>query len=271
MEEEVVRLLADTQATAETPRKQAELQLLALYTQPGFGKALISIGSHDSVPTNIRQSALLTLRQFILAGWNPVFEEFRGQILVNDEEKTQLRQMLLELAMSANDERKVKKAASYVVSKIASSDFPDEWPDLLPTVLHIIQTGNDEQLQAALAVLVELIDDCFNDTQFFSVARDLVKAIYDVAVNNAHKYIIRALAVNVFRSCFDILEMVLEDHKAAVKEFADEALAMWIPLFVEIMQSKLPEPPTVEEEEQRSATAEAYRGFVALKLQVVKV
>jgi importin-9 len=271
MEEEVVRLLADTQVSAETPRKQAELQLHALYTQPGFGKALASIGSHDSVPVNIRQSALLAFKQFIQTGWSPVFEEFRGHILVSDEEKAQLRQMLLELAMSSAEDRKVRKAASYVVSKIASADFPEEWPDLLPAVIQVVQTGTDDQLQAALAVLVDLVDECFNDTQFFGVARDLVKAIYDVAVNDSHRTVVRALGVSVFRSCFDILEMVMEDHKAAVKAFADETLALWIPFFVQTMQFKLPAPPTQEDENQKTGVAEAYRGLVALKLQVVKV
>lgn len=271
MEEQIIHLLSETQSSAEGPRKQAELQLQQLYTTPSFPISLASIASHESVPLNIRQASLLYLRTFIQAGWSPQFDEFKGQVLVSDENKQQVRHMLLELATSNVEERKIKSAASYVVSKIASADFPEEWPDLFPTVLRVIQTGSDAQLHGALKVLVELVDDCFNDTQFFSVARELIKAIFDVAVNESRKPTLRALSVNVFRACFDILEQVLEEHKAQVKAFADETLSHWIPFFLNVLGTKLPAAPPQGEDGKDGAGSEAYRGMVALKLQVVKV
>ncbi len=271
MEEQIVRLLADTQLSDEGPRKQAEAQLQQLYSNEAFPTALASVASHSSVPLNIRQAALLSLRIFVQSAWSPQFEEFKGQVLINNENKSRLRGLVLELATASEGEKKVKSAASYVVSKIASADFPDEWPDLLPTLLHLIPAGTDGQVHGALKVLNELVDDCFNDKQFFVVARDLVKIIYDVAVNQSRKPVLRALAVSVFRSCFDILEMVLEDHKAAVKAFADETLSAWTPFFIDVLKSKLPLAPSENEERQEADTAELYRGLVALKLQVVKV
>lgn len=268
MEEQIIHLLNDTQSSTEGTRKQAELQLEQLYANPQFPIGLVSIASHESVPVNTRQAALLYLRTFIQAAWTPQFDEFKGQILVNDETKAQLRHMLLELATSTVEERKIKSAASYVVSKIASSDFPEEWPDLFPALLRVVQTGNDAQLHGALKVLVDLVDDCFNDEQFFGVARELIKSIFDVVVNENRKPTLRALAVNVFRACFDILEQVMETHKAEVKAFADEALTHWLPFFLEVLKSKLPDAPS---DESDNAAAEAYRGRVALKLQVVKV
>ncbi|MBE7181593.1 MAG: hypothetical protein INR71_10370, partial [Terriglobus roseus] len=268
MEEQIAHLLNETQSPAEGPRKHAELQLQQLYPNPQFPISLVSIASHESVPLNTRQSALLYLRTFVQSTWSPQFDDFKGQVLLADETKAQVRHMLLELATANIDERKIKSAASYVVSKIASADFPEEWPDLFPTVLRVIQTGNDAQLHGALKVLVELVDDCFNDEQFFGVARELIKAIFDVAVNDARKSTLRALAVNVFRACFDILEQVMEEHKAAVKAFTDEALNHWLPFFLEVLKSKLPDPPS---DDGDNAAAEAYRGRVALKLQVVKV
>jgi hypothetical protein len=271
MEEQIVQLLADTQAAAESPRKHAELQLQSLSHTPGFGMAVVSVASHDSVPLNIRQAALLYLKTFVQSAWSPQFDEFKGQILVSDEDKVRLRQTLLEIAVSGGQDRKIKSLASYAVSKIASADFPEEWPELLPTVLQIVTTGRDDQLHGALKVLRDLVDECFNDEQFFAVARDLVKAIYDVAVDDAKRPILRALAVDIFRACFDILEMVMEDHKAAVKSFADEALGAWVPFFIQILKSRLPDPPTEEQEDKKSEIAENWRGLVALKFQVVKV
>ncbi|ORY15626.1 armadillo-type protein [Clohesyomyces aquaticus] len=271
MEEQLARLLAATQSTSEADRKQAEQQLASLYGGADFPLGLISVASHPSIPLNVRQAALLYLKTFVLAGWSPQFDEFKGTILVSHENKARIRESLLDIATSDQVDRRLKIAAGYVVSKIASVDFPEQWPDLLPRLMHVIPNGTDGQLHGALKVLDELVDDGLGEDQFFGVARDLVKVVYNVAVNEARKATLRALAVSVFRGCFDILEMVMEDHKGPVKAFADEVLQEWLPFFAGVMKTRLPNPPSKQEESEDSPAAEIHRGMVALKLQVVKV
>ncbi|KAM3424672.1 hypothetical protein BST61_g6659 [Cercospora zeina] len=270
MEEQLVRLLTETHSPQEGPRKNAEHQLKELYSNPDLPIGLLSIGAHNEVPLDVRQSALLVLKNFVLACWSTQFDEFVGPLFVDEQRKLQIRQQLLEIATSSRDERKIKSAASLVVSKIATADFPDDWPDLLQHVMSVVSTGVDSQLHGALKVLSELVDDCFNEEQFFKIGRHLVKVVYDVAANNARKATLRALAVSVFRSTFDILEMVMEDHKAAVKSFAEENLAGWLPFFIEILQTPIPSPPPEGTERSNPEAAEQYRGFVSLKLQIVK-
>ncbi|QIW99728.1 hypothetical protein AMS68_005246 [Peltaster fructicola] len=267
MEQQLVSLLNDTQSPADTTRKNAEWQLKQQYANPDFPTGLMSIASHTDVPVQTRQSALLVLKNFVLACWSAAFEEFSEQSFADEGRKSQIRHSLLNLALSEHDERKVKSLASLVVSKIATADFPDEWPDLLPTVLGVLASGSDGQLHGALKVLNELVDDCFNQDQFFQVARDLVQAVYNIAVDTNRKPILRALAVSVFRANFDILEMVMEDNKAAVKGFAEEILSSWIPFLTETLKTALPAAPTSGD----PSAAEFQRGSVAFKLQVVKV
>jgi hypothetical protein len=271
MEEQLVQLLSTTQTAQETPRRQAEQQLESLYGRQDLPIGLVAIASHDNVPLNIRQAALLYLKKLVLAGWSTQFDEFKDQRLIAEESKAHIREALLTLSTTDQLDRKIKAAASVVVSKIASADFPEQWPDLLPRLMQIIPTGANGQIHGALKVLGELVDDSLNEEQFFSVARDIVKVVYDVAVNEARKPTLRALAVSVFRGCFDTLEMVMEDHKAAVKAFADEVLSQWTPFFINIMNTKLPDPPSEQEENEDAPNSEAYRGLVSLKLQVVKV
>lgn len=266
-----MRLLTETQSSHEATRKNAEHQLKQLYSNPDLPVVLVSIGAHNEVPIEIRQSSLLYLKIWVLACWSPLFDEFDGQLYTDEGKRAQIRQALLDLSVSEHHERKIKNAASLVVSKIASADFPDEWPDLLPTILNVVGSGSNAQLHGALKVLGELVDDCFNDEQFFKVARNLVKVVYDVAVNESQKPTLRALAVSVFCSCFDTLEMVMEDHKADVKAFAEEALFGWIPFFISTLKEQLPQPPSDEDDAKENGVAEFYRGSVALKLQIVKV
>ncbi|KAF2034948.1 ARM repeat-containing protein [Setomelanomma holmii] len=271
MEDQLVQLLSATQTAQEVPRKHAEQQLLSYYGHQELPLGLVSIACHDNIPLNIRQAALLSLKQLVLAGWSNSFEEFKGQILVTDENKLLIRQQMLQLATQDQLDRKLKSAAGLVVSKIANADYPDQWPDLLDNLIQLIPNATDGQLHGALKVLSELVDDCFNEQTFFRVAEDLIRVMYDVAVSEQRKPVLRALACSVFRGTFDILEMILEDNKAVVKGFADGVLKQWIPFFINILKTRLPEPPSFQDDEADSSGAETYKGLVALKLQVVKI
>lgn len=136
------------------------------------------------------------LKTVVVEGWSAAIDEFKGTILIGESTKGQLREALLGIATGQEEDRKVRSAASYVVSKIASSDFPDQWPTLLPTLLHIIPTGTQSQVHGALKVLGDLVEEGLNDDQFFGVARDLVKVIYDTAIDDSKKLTLRALGMS---------------------------------------------------------------------------
>lgn len=163
-----------------------------------FPISLCSIASHTSVPFNLRQSALLYLKTLVLSAWSPSLDNYKGEVTIDENVKPQIRDALLKIATSedATDDRKVKAAASYVVSKIASADFPDQWPNLLPTLLHLIPTATPPQLHGALKVLSDLVEDGLSEEQFFAVARDLVKVVYDVSVDESRKPVLRALGAS---------------------------------------------------------------------------
>jgi len=154
---------------------------------------------------------------------------------------------------------------SYVVSKIAMVDFPSQWPALLPSVLQIMPNGTDAQLHGALRILQDLVEESLSDEQFFTVARDIISACYEVAMNNNRKQTHRALAVLVFRSCFDLMDIVKDDHKKEVRAFADEVLKGWLPYLEEVIKAEL---PVMEGQEQTAP--DTWYGPIALKVQSVK-
>jgi len=153
---------------------------------------------------------------------------------------------------------------SYAVGRIASIDYPERWPDLLDRVLAVLREGTDFQLHGALRVLSDLVDESLSEGQFFAAAKHIVEVLYQVALNDARKMTLRALAVSVFRSTFELMDMVKTDHMSEVKDFAHKALAGWLPFFHDVM--KLP-MPDLESETEKLAAAQS---VVALKLQVVK-
>ncbi|CAK7263999.1 hypothetical protein SEPCBS119000_000776 [Sporothrix epigloea] len=277
--DEIVRLLSDTQLAEEEPRKRAELELKSAQTNPAFPGSLAAVAANSTYPTQIRQSALTVLRQFIQRNWTSDGDDDeddeddeadagRPQIPIADTVKQQLRVQLLELATRDENDRLVKSSASFVVGKIAAVDYPDRWPDLLDNLLAVIRAGTDVQVRGALRVLGDLVDDGLSDTQFFAAARAIVEALYHVAISGERKPLLRALAVSVFRSSFDLMDMVKDDHLKEVKGFAQEALQGWLPFFHDVLKLQLPlDSPATASDGQQS---ESWNGLVALKLQCVK-
>ncbi|KAL8774875.1 MAG: hypothetical protein Q9194_003937 [Teloschistes cf. exilis] len=268
MEQQVLDLLAATLESAGETRTNAERHLEQLYTNDAFPISLISIASHTSVSLSLRQAALLVLKTFVLRTWTPSIEDFQGVVTITDATKDQVRQSLLAIATGGDQERRVVSAASYVVSKIASVDFPDSWPSLLPTLLQLVPRSHDSQLHGVLLVLGGLVEDGFDEEQFGNSAVELVKCIYDVATDESKKLTSRALAVSIFRACFETMRLMYETDKASIKQFMQEASDAWTPFFVGVLKHPLPQIPTAEQEEDSGPTS--WRGTVALKTQVIK-
>jgi hypothetical protein len=114
MEDQLVQLLANTQLSAEGPRKQAELELNRLKSTPAYPTSLVNIASHTAIALNIRQAALSSLRLFIESNWSPdgdFDDEGNTTVPIADATRTHVRSVLLDLVLSNEDERKIKASA----------------------------------------------------------------------------------------------------------------------------------------------------------------
>ncbi|KAM0563392.1 hypothetical protein ACHAPJ_001110 [Fusarium lateritium] len=265
MEDQLVQLFSNTQLPDQGPRQQAEIELKRARTNPAFPLSLANIAAHTSIDTSIRQAALSNLRIFIENNWSNEELEDEPQIPISDEVRGQLKQVLLDLVLSQEEDRKVKISASYAVGKIAVHDFPEQWPNLLPSVLSVVPAGTDAQLHGALRLLNDIIEESLSEDQFFSMAQDITKALSQVTLNENRKPMHRALAISIFRGCFDLLNMIKEDHAKEVRAFADGLLQEWNPFFINVMKSRLPEADL-----SKGTQPDSWSHIIALKLQVVK-
>lgn len=118
MEDRLVQLLANTQLPDQAPRQQAELELKAARKDAAFPVSLANVAAHTSVDTSIRQAALSTLRLFIESNWANEDPDEVPPIPISEEARAALKQTLLELALSTEDERKVKISARCAVDAL---------------------------------------------------------------------------------------------------------------------------------------------------------
>ncbi|KAL8854402.1 MAG: hypothetical protein Q9221_000889 [Calogaya cf. arnoldii] len=260
MESEVLGLLGATLDPAAETRGNAERQLEQLYSHDEFPTSLLTIASYTDLDLSRRQAAVLNLKTFVVRCWSAS--------TINDAIKPGLRASLLSMVTTGWHDPKITSALSYVVSKVASVDFPEQWPDLLPTLLHQIPLAQESQLHAILVVLGDLVEDGFDEEQFGRSAIELVQCIYTVATDTRQDLKLRALAVSIFRGCFDTLEMMYQTDKPSVEPLMQKASDAWTPFFIDVL--KLPLPTIPAEEHEFDTESASWRGTVALKTQVVK-
>jgi hypothetical protein len=273
MEQQVLQLLEATIRPDTAVIKAGYHGLLELYPQPDFPLALLTIATHNDIESGLRKAALTALKNYVSTTWSPQFDDtFTGNTYLNDEAKARVRDQVFAICTATGDNASkdagIQALAAGVASKIASVDFPDAWPSLFPALLTILNTStSDAPIHGALRVLAELIDSGLTEEQFFTVAPDLVNALqHVVALDNNCSLMVRAMTLNVFRSCFEMLEMVMGDHGAAVKAFLDESMKTWMPFFVETLKEPLSRTGASVNQDDGNL-----RGLVALKVQVVKV
>ncbi len=269
MEDHVLSLLSDTLKSDTLTIRNAEQGLNGLFPDPQFPLALLNITSHSDVDIGPRKSALTTLKNYVSATWSPQFDEtFQGNVYLNNDAKARVRELVFNISVTtaAHGATDLQGLAASVVGKIASADFPDEWPSLLQSLLNIVNTSNDNAtLKGALKTLAELVDAGLAEDQFFAGAWDLVSAFQHVSTNNTLELTTRALSLSVLQTSFDTLEMVMKAHEKDVRAFLDECLKTWMGFFMSVLQEPLPGPS------QSQVADDPRRGLITFKIQVVMV
>jgi importin-9 len=269
MDGQVLALLGDTLKSDTGVIRSAEQALRGAYPVREFPFALLAAAVNEAADIPVRKAALTTLKDYVSVTWSPQFDEtFQGHVYIDEATKTPVREQLLSIAASQTGHASaaLQPIAAAVVGKIATADFPDQWPGLFETIVGIINTSNhDVTIKGALKVLYELIDSGLTEDQFFGVARELVGSFHRIAASNDRGLNVRAYALNVFQSSFDMLEMVMSDHGPAVKAFLDETLKQWMEFFTSVLTE--PVPPKAASAEDKDSPR---RGLITLKVQAVK-
>jgi hypothetical protein len=271
MEHQVLELVEAGQSGDQPTRSAAEAQLSTLYSNEGFPVALVTIGAHNEVTVANRQAALISLKLWVGKCWSVGVEEYEGHVQLSAELKDQIRGRLLAIAFDGNSDSKVINQAAAIISQIARTDFPEEWPNLLDLLLGQRQ-GNDSQAEAALIVLGELIQGGLDEDQFYSLSQNIVSFLHDIGVNPNRKTSVRALAVNVFRSCFDFVESLKDREEYDIRSLTIAVVDIWAQFFLDVVKADLPPMPNAKEEKDMELPmVSEYRGMLALKVQVFVV
>ncbi|CAI5700610.1 unnamed protein product [Peronospora effusa] len=154
---ELVQLLDGSLSAATDVRAMSEARLTELLRTPGFalqlGEFLFSAEASESQ----RQLSALLLKKLVTSYWVVNEDDSDGfSYVVPDQEKIQVKQALV-LALQQQLElfagSKLQTALCLILTAIFERDWPDQWSEILPTVMAMISSQDKLRIDFAVRFL----------------------------------------------------------------------------------------------------------------------
>ncbi|KAF8913175.1 armadillo-type protein [Gymnopilus junonius] len=231
---EIAQCLSSTLSPDTSTRIAAELTLANLFSRPDVSISLSQLVLAQDVGMPLRQISCIgdpniALRKYVRERWSPYFPGFKGNA-PSVEIKSQVRDAVFRGLSDPN--RKIRTLSAHTLSSIANSDWPDEYPNLLSSLIGLLSSGSPDSVHGAMQVFTEFIKSDLTEDQILPVLRDLLPALLRIlGLPEEHSPPTRARTVSVFRQCVTALFMVKDQHPQAVKEAVASVLPVWLEAF----------------------------------------
>lgn len=146
---------------AQQQIQSASAQLERWQTEPGFYKHLQTIFITQGLPVDIRYLAIIQLKNGIDKYWRKTATN-----AVSAEDKNVIRSRLIQSGLDERHEPLALQNA-LVVAKIVRYEYPQTWPDVIPTLLNAVRTaekagasaGGHMQLARAQLILLYVVKE----------------------------------------------------------------------------------------------------------------
>ena len=119
--------LDQTLSTDAAVRTKATDEIRSLEGRPGSSLLLLSLITADSFSLQTRQAAAITFKNLVMAHWD---DEPSPSSLLPPADRSTIKQHLPRLMLSSPPS--IQQQLSQVLAIISQSDFPAQWPSLLP-------------------------------------------------------------------------------------------------------------------------------------------
>ncbi|CAM9002766.1 unnamed protein product [Rhodiola kirilowii] len=212
-------------------RSFAEASLNQASLQPGFGAALAKVAANTELQFGL---PAVLLKQFVKKHWKEDDESFEPPLVSRDEKETIRHHLLLSLD---DPHRKICTAISMAVGSIASYDWPEEWPDLLPFLLKLVSDqSNINGVHGALRCL-DLLSADMDDSIVPKLVPMLFPSLHRIVSSpQLYEISVRTKALSIIYSCTSMLGVMSGVYKTETRSLMSSMLKPWMEQFSIILQ-----------------------------------
>ncbi|KAJ3385306.1 Importin 9 [Entophlyctis sp. JEL0112] len=213
-------------------RAAAEDALREMALVDAFGPILADLALGTAVPIHLRQSAAVSLKNYIEKHWSS--REFH---FIPPEPSLEAKQYIKTsvLAGLADAESRIRVLMAASATKIASFEDLETWPELFNSLMANLKSGLPDQIHGGLRVVSSFVDD-ISETQFAQIAPILLPQVYEIFMTEKLHPRVRSRAVSVFRKFLETLHNVQSSNPAVVEQFLTPQLPSWMQAFLSILE-----------------------------------
>lgn len=229
--------------------KTAQEKLENLASYEGFARSLLDIMSDDRTPAHIRNSAAVSLKNFVRANWAD------GDAPLPETEREDLRNALLLRAFQVP--AFLREQVSEIVCQISRIDFPEKWPQLKEVIAAQLGNFSFDQHVAALTILDQLVIRYRHEMRSDTLWTEIILVVNSVAEPLTLLYQrMLEYAISSFQGSTDplsptdrsswlqIMLLVTRIYHSLVAQdispYFEDNLAVWMKGFIALLKVVLP-------------------------------
>ena len=145
--EQIVAVLQATLSADLSQRKQAEDYLTQYAYSKGHVVGLMQVAVAAQAELPMRQAASIHFKNLVAKGWEPRREE---SARLAEEDKATVRANVLEALIQSPD--LIRSQLVECLKVIVNADFPEKWPEILPTLIQYLATDDVPRVYGAVQV-----------------------------------------------------------------------------------------------------------------------
>lgn len=149
--DQIVAVLQATLSADLNQRKQAEDYLTQYSYSKGHVVGLMQVAVAAQAELPMRQAASIHFKNLVAKGWEPRRED---SARLNEEDKATVRANVLEAVIQSPD--RIRSQLVECMKVIVNADFPEKWPEILPTLLQYLATDDVPRVYGAVQVIMLL-------------------------------------------------------------------------------------------------------------------
>ena len=108
-------------------------------SQPNYGAILLVLSNKPDLAMHLRVTASVTFKNYIKKNWK-CSEENDMIDRIQQQDRESIKASITELMLTSPEQ--IQRQLSDAISIISREDFPDKWPNLLPTMVEQLKAGD---------------------------------------------------------------------------------------------------------------------------------
>lgn len=240
---ELSSFLEKTLSPDPNVRRPAERCLEQIESQQNYGTILLMLCNKQDLQIHLRISASITFKNYVKRNWKVCEEnDFADKIIAVDRQS--IKTSIAELMLSSPEQ--IQRQLSDAISIISKEDFPEKWPQLLPTLVDQLKCGDFHIINGVLRTAHSIFKRYRHEFQSNELWKEIKYALgifaipltelFQTLIGMIEKYSNEAASIKLIFSSLILITKIFRSLNS--QDFAEEFennMEIWMTHFLSLL------------------------------------